>query len=450
MKLTRHNGRAGKNGVYNPKHNDRSFDLKNSGHIDAERAKFDLYWDCYNGITSPVLPNPEEELATTFEEVEKKFYSERYQNYVEGQNQRNIKSRHPERNRTTDDIRLHKKTCPEESLYQIGTREKHVDADLLVAISTQFFEEFQARFGEHIHLLDWALHVDEETPHIHERHVFDCENEYGELFPQQEKALEALGFELPDSEKKAGRYNNRKMTFDATCRTLLFDICKEHGLLLEEEPSYGGRAYLEKQDYIRMKQQKIIEEQNKTIQVQEENISEGKETLAQQDELFMKNAHRLFIQEEIIEDQDKIIEEQSLKISDVDALIDEVSDIAYEKAVQAVTNEVVIQTHERDIELAEGTKKWIQDPARKASTKEKNYALKRIDGLIDKINRVMESTIIQIKSKLMKPEIKEPIVNQIKQEARPSIMTRLKRKQQEISQREAGKGKTIKNKEQEL
>lgn len=27
VKLTRHNGRAGKNGVYNPKHNDRSFDI---------------------------------------------------------------------------------------------------------------------------------------------------------------------------------------------------------------------------------------------------------------------------------------------------------------------------------------------------------------------------------------------------------------------------------------
>lgn len=26
MKLTRHNGRTGKNGVYNPKHNDRQFD----------------------------------------------------------------------------------------------------------------------------------------------------------------------------------------------------------------------------------------------------------------------------------------------------------------------------------------------------------------------------------------------------------------------------------------
>ena len=50
VKLTRHNGRAGKNGVYNPKHNDRSFDIANSEHIDEERAKQNLYWDCYNGF----------------------------------------------------------------------------------------------------------------------------------------------------------------------------------------------------------------------------------------------------------------------------------------------------------------------------------------------------------------------------------------------------------------
>jgi len=36
MKLTRHNGRAGKNGVYNPKHNDRRFGIENSEHIDAD------------------------------------------------------------------------------------------------------------------------------------------------------------------------------------------------------------------------------------------------------------------------------------------------------------------------------------------------------------------------------------------------------------------------------
>ena len=51
MKLTRHNGRSGKNGTYNPRHNDRRFDLNNSSHIDSERAKKNVYWDCYRGYT---------------------------------------------------------------------------------------------------------------------------------------------------------------------------------------------------------------------------------------------------------------------------------------------------------------------------------------------------------------------------------------------------------------
>lgn len=119
MKLTRHNGRFGKNGVYNPKHNDRKFDIENSEHIDLERAKQNVYWDCYNGIQSPPLKE-EEEINSSFEEVEQLFYKLHYQNYVERQNERNRKNRHPERNRTTDDIRTHKKTCPEETVYQIG------------------------------------------------------------------------------------------------------------------------------------------------------------------------------------------------------------------------------------------------------------------------------------------------------------------------------------------
>ena len=78
---------------------------------------------------------------------------------------------------------------------------------------------------------------------IHERHVFDCENRYGELCPQQEKALEALGIPLPDETKKKGPRNNRKMKFDSICRPLLIDIAKAHGLEINEQPSYGGREY---------------------------------------------------------------------------------------------------------------------------------------------------------------------------------------------------------------
>lgn len=44
-----------------------------------------------------------------------------------------------------------------------------------------------ALYGSNYHIIDWALHIDEETPHIHERHVFDYENDYGEIVPRQGK-----------------------------------------------------------------------------------------------------------------------------------------------------------------------------------------------------------------------------------------------------------------------
>ena len=56
LKLTRHNGRAGTHGTYNPKHNDRSFNLANSEHIDPERAKGNIYWDCFHGFRSALDP----------------------------------------------------------------------------------------------------------------------------------------------------------------------------------------------------------------------------------------------------------------------------------------------------------------------------------------------------------------------------------------------------------
>ena len=74
-------------------------------------------------------------------------------------------------------------------------------------IACAFFAEIEERFGEHIQFLDWSLHMGEGTPHIHERHVFDADDGYGHAKPQQEKALEALGIELPDPSKKPGKNN---------------------------------------------------------------------------------------------------------------------------------------------------------------------------------------------------------------------------------------------------
>ena len=229
LKLTRHNGRAGTYGTYNPKHNDRSFNLSNSEHIDPERAKGNIYWDCFHGFRSALDPQDPDDLAATFSEVERQFYESRYSNFVESQNERNAKIRHTERNRSIPDLLSSRKTCPEETIYQLGTLDEHASAEDLLNIVTEFIDEFKTKFGDHVHVLDWALHLDESTPHIHERHVFDCENKYGEVAPQQEKALEALGFELPDPDKPLSRRNNRKITFDAACRKMLFEIAKRPG-----------------------------------------------------------------------------------------------------------------------------------------------------------------------------------------------------------------------------
>ena len=115
-------------------------------------------------------------LADTFEEVEKLYYKLHYTNFTERQNERNAKIRHAERNRSPEDLLTSKKTCPEESIYQLGTLESHASPKELFQIATEFMDEFHERFGKHVHILDWALHLDEGTPHIHERHVFDCEN----------------------------------------------------------------------------------------------------------------------------------------------------------------------------------------------------------------------------------------------------------------------------------
>ena len=61
------------------------------------------------------------------------------------------------------------------------------------------------------------------------------------------KAVVEAGHEVAlvvtNPDKPKGKHNNRKQSFDAICRELLFEICKKHGLHLDREPEYGGRAY---------------------------------------------------------------------------------------------------------------------------------------------------------------------------------------------------------------
>ena len=123
-------------------------------------------------------------VAEIFAKIEHLFYLKRYGDFVDNQNARNEKTRHTERNRSVEDLQKSKKTCPEETVFQIGTLDNYAPPEILLQVVTDFIAETERRFGSHIHTLDWALYLDESTPHIHERHVFDCENKYGEIAPQ--------------------------------------------------------------------------------------------------------------------------------------------------------------------------------------------------------------------------------------------------------------------------
>ena len=382
MKVTRHNGRSGKHGTYNPKHNDRRFDIANSDHIDQERAKQNVYWDCYQGFHFPTDQEQEDKIVYSFEQIERAYYHEHYSDYCDGQHERNRQSGHSARDRTPDDLWKDKKTCPEESVIQIGTMERSVPPEVLAEIAAEFFEEFQKRFGEHIHILDWSLHLDEATPHIHERHVFDCKNRYGEVAPQQEKALEALGFDLPNPDQKPGKLNNRKMTFDAACRAMLFDICEKHGLHLDHEPEYGGRKYLEKQDYILMKQKEKIAVQDLTISAKEAEL-----------------------------------QAITVRIEDTEAFVDEVAETAYEKAVEAVTRTVQEEVRNEDFEIiADQRNTVLNDPH--LTENGRKFAGGIFTDLMDRFKGMTRHISDKLAAIFRSPEKKEEIQKPIRRSIR--------------------------------
>lgn len=443
LKLTRHNGRAGKHGTYNPKHNDRSFEITNSEHIDPERVQQNIYWDCYNGIRSALQPKDVDSLADTFEEVEKLYYKLHYTNFTERQNERNAKIRHTERNRSTEDLLVSKKTCPEESIYQLGTLESHASPKELFQIATEFMDKFHERFGKHVHILDWALHLDEGTPHIHERHVFDCENKYGETAPQQEKALEALGFELPKPDKPLGRYNNRKITFDAACRTMLFEIAKCHGLELDEVPEYGGRAYLEKQDYILKKQNERIAEQKKELQEQSiqyvgllEDCRNQRDEYAELFNQAIRQSEEISKNNEKIRSQENELEELFSQWVDVNDLFNDAVNGSYDQAVLAVSDVGLNKALQEAVNEIDQHLEWLMEPERIADFRTRKYAEEQMLCLRKNIIGAIKSLLSRGTQFFYIPEVKKAAMEQIKEDSRPSVLQKLHQRQEEINQRE--------------
>ena len=355
-----------------------------------------LYWDCANGLRT----HEENSRFPTFTQHERNEYEKRYGGFIAGQNARNIKAGHAKRNRTVDDLLADVRICPEETIYQIGKEGDCQPPEVLLEIVQEFMDTIEERFGRHVHVLDWALHLDETSPHIHARQVFDVENRYGEVEPKQEKALEQLGIPLPFPNKKPSKVNNRKVAFDSICRELLLGICREHGLEVETEAIYGGKMNRQKNDYI------IAAQQEKIAALEKLHEALTADNAAKTGQIAAKSAE---------------LEAKLEKLSDADAVLEAVSDVAYRQAVNVVTAIAVQETQRADRERITALMKQVDSPDTRMWKKERLLVMHWLDQARHAIRDTARQALERVAAVFRKTEVRTAAKEQIKDKARPAI-----------------------------
>lgn len=242
LRVSQHSGRQG-----SAKHNDRSFmvgrssewRLEHAPHIDTTRTVENVVWT-WDG-------------QTDIETSERTWYEQEYQQAQERTNDRYRREGHADRCKTTDQLYEGRLTRPEEMILQVGTQADNIDpAEFAQAVDRYLdkLDEWDTAHGGHMHILSIALHVDESSPHLHIRRVWDYRDGDGLTRLGQARALEAAGVPLPDPTKPTGRYNNRKMSFDSMARGWWQECCREQGWDIETE-SRPGMRHKDKRDYIR-------------------------------------------------------------------------------------------------------------------------------------------------------------------------------------------------------
>lgn len=241
LRVSQHSGREGSG-----RHNDRSFleewsDEKRrerAPHIRTEETQHNLTWSRNPGVD--------------FKTAEIEFYKDRYSAALEKTNARYRHEGHSDRCKSVVDLYTSKFTRPEEMILQIGDKDSGITREQFVKCLNGYLDwlyRWNREHGSHMQVLDIAVHFDETSPHAHIRRIWDYQDKDGLFRVGQNKALEQAGIGLPDPEKKPGRYNNRKMTFDAMSRERWQEICKAQGIEVETQPRPSMR-HKDKADYI--------------------------------------------------------------------------------------------------------------------------------------------------------------------------------------------------------
>ena len=295
MKATVRNGRATARGkVYNANHNTKIETRNQERHIDHERTE--------QNINLQFTAEGRVRRCGSFDAkaFELSRYEELYGPGQEAKNARYIQDGHPERCKTVADIYASRRTAPLETIIQLGSRDTDIDPqerkEKLMAATAELIDGLQKRWGDNLHLLDLAIHLDEGVAHCHLRMTFSALDKFGQQVPNQAQAFEAMGIQRPDPTTKEGKYNCPLITFSEIIRTEFYDLCEKRGIIIDREVKNPSQKHLSVLEYKCQQLEAAAAEQAQAIEAAQAEIEEVR---AERDTLRDQNSVSRTIQQSL-------------------------------------------------------------------------------------------------------------------------------------------------------
>ena len=258
MKATVRNGRATASGkVYNANHNTKTETRNQERHIDHSRTD--------QNINLQFTAEGRVRRCGSFDAkaFELSRYEELYGTGQEAKNARYIADGHPERCKSVADIYASRRTAPLETIIQLGSRDTDIDPqerkEKLMAATAELIDGLQKRWGDNLHLLDLAIHLDEGVAHCHLRMTFSALDKFGQRVPNQSQAFEAMGIQRPDPNAKEGKYNCPLITFSEIIRTQFYDLCEKRGIVIDREVKNPSQKHLSVLEYKCKKMEEVVD-----------------------------------------------------------------------------------------------------------------------------------------------------------------------------------------------
>lgn len=176
-----------------------------------------------------------------------------------------------------DDYLKMSRYCPEELILQIGNVDETIKDpavfDACFDEYMKYLEEWNKDHGNHMHVLNYAVHKDEATIHAHIRRVWDYTAKDGSARIGLDRALKEAGVQPPEQGLPEGRHNNRKMAFDRMMRARWIEICEERGITVDKMPKKA--RHLKIDDYKRDRHIEAIEHSKGNVRMVGELVKEA-------------------------------------------------------------------------------------------------------------------------------------------------------------------------------